>query len=127
MAFLLALTRPKEKTLRSQYSGMLVKMLRKRLRVFLSTCLLYFVYSFPVSNPIRSERRGKEETAALLSPFPQEKETEDYVARHSCYPLSLSRAPWINASGVLQRMEEAAANGGFLGRWTWRWRGCGGR
>ena len=80
----------------SQQSGMLVKTLRKRRRVFLSTCLLYFVYSFPMSDPIKLERRGKEEVAAHLSPFPpgspasvsEEKETENRAALFCSFSVS---------------------------------------
>ena len=43
-------------------------------------CLLYFVYSFPMPDPISLERRGEEEVAAHQSPFLWEQEIEDNVA-----------------------------------------------
>ena len=78
MTFPSALPQPRGKVLLSQHSGMLVKTLTKRHRVFFVGVFTLFCLQLqlpPVrSDPIRSDGRGKEEAAARPFSFPWEKE-----------------------------------------------------
>ena len=93
MTFPSALTRPEEETLLSQQSGMLVKTLRKRRRVFFINAFTLFCLQLPhVRSDQVGETRKRRGSSAHPSPFPWEKEIEDDVALRSFVPFSPSHA-----------------------------------